>query len=270
MRLDRFRGRDVTEALERVREGLGDDALVLHTHSRPGAIEVVATTEAEMERFGARLESPPPKRKAGRRSRVVALVGPTGSGKTTTAAKLALGDLAFGGSRVGLISLDTYKIGAYDQIQIYADLADLPLEVLTEPAECAAALARLSTCDVIVVDTPGRGPAATPRERGWRTVLASLQPDEVHYVISAGVRERVALGLRDQYADLGLTHVLLTKLDEVGAEIGVARLADRLELPARWVTDGQDVPDDLEAAPQRLLSTALGAAAARVPALSEV
>ena len=268
MRLDRFSGRSVSEALDRLRAELGDDALVLHTHTRTHEVEVVATTESEVQRFGAALESPPPRRKSGRRSRVVALVGPTGSGKTTSAAKLALSDIAFGGSRVGLISLDTYKIGAFDQVQTYADLADLPLDVLSDAVEAGAALTRMSTCDVILVDTPGRTPKATPSESGWRKTLAALQPDEVHLVLSAGIRDHVADGYKEHYSDLGVTHLLLTKLDEVPDEIGVARLADRMNLPARWLTDGQTVPDDIDLAPERLLSSALGRSAASGRALA--
>ncbi|MEQ1856939.1 MAG: hypothetical protein ABL963_10730 [Longimicrobiales bacterium] len=261
MRLDRFSGRSVNEALAKLRAELGDDALVLHTHTRQGAIEVVATTDAEMRRFGAALESPPPVRKQGRRARVVALVGPTGSGKTTTAAKLALSDFAFAGGRVGLISLDTYKVGAFDQIQTYADLGDLPLDLLSDSQEARGALSRLAQCDVILVDTPGRTLKATPSENTWRATLRALEPDEVHLVMPASIRDHVADAFREHYAELGLTHVLLTKLDEVPDEVGVARLADRMLLPARWVTDGQSVPDDLDHAPQRLMASALGSSA---------
>ena len=270
MRLERFRGRDVAEALDRIRTELGEDALVLHTHTRPGAIEVVATTQEEIERFDSSLRAPVALASRGRRSRVIALVGPTGSGKTTTAVKLALSDVGFGGSRVALISLDTYKIGAFDQIQIYSDLTDLPLEVLTEPEEAAGALARLADCDVVIVDTPGRTPSATPGEGDWRRVLAALEPDEVHFVLSAGVRDHVADGLREHYASLGPTHVLLTKLDEVPGEVGVGRLADRMRLPARWITDGQVVPDDVHSAPERLVAAALGRASEPRPVLAGV
>jgi len=261
MRIDRYSGRSVGEALGKLRAELGDDALVLHTHTRPGQVEVVATTEAEMRRFGTALDAPPPIKKQGRRARVIALVGPTGSGKTTTAAKLALSDRAFAGSRVGFISLDTYKIGAFDQIQTYADLADLPLDVLTEATEARSALGRLAQCDVVIVDTPGRTPKATASENHWRSVLRALEPDEVHLVLAASIRDAVADAFREHYADLGLTHVLLTKLDEVPEELGVSRLADRMQLPARWVTDGQSVPDDIDQAPRRLLAAALGASA---------
>jgi flagellar biosynthesis protein FlhF len=257
MRIDRFSGVDVPEALDRLRAQLGEDALLLHTRAGGEGVEVLATTEAEVERFGNALRSAPLQGRPGRRSRVIALVGPTGSGKTTTAAKLALSDGAFAGSRVGIISLDTYKIGAFDQIQTYADLGGLPLEVLSDAAEVPAAMSRLGRCDVIIVDTPGRTPLASVTESSWQETLAAVEPDEVHLVLSGAVRDEVADGVVAHYAALGLTHVLLTKLDEIPGEEGVAQLADRVRLPARWITDGQNVPDDLYLAPDRLVSAAL-------------
>lgn len=265
MRLERFRAHDASRALEQVRASLGDEALVLHTLTVPGGVEVVATTTDEMERFGKALQSPPVRSRTGRRSRVIALVGPTGSGKTTTAAKLALSDRFFAGNRVGLISLDTYKIGAFDQIQTYADLGALPLDVLSDASEASAALKRMAQCDVILVDTPGRTPTANATESSWRATLAALDPDEVHLVLSAGIRDEVVDGFCAHYADLDLTHVLLTKLDEVPGELGVAQLVDRAALPTRWVTDGQSVPDDVHAAPERLMVAALNPARAIWP-----
>jgi flagellar biosynthesis protein FlhF len=247
--------------MDAVRASLGDEALVVHTATKGDGVEIVATTAAELTRFGSALRSPPARTQRGRRSQVIALVGPTGGGKSTTAAKLALSDTAFGGSRVGLISLDTYKIGAYEQIQTYADLGDLPLDILTEPAEVPAALERMARCDVILVDTPGRTPRATRSDTAWREALLALEPDEVHLVMPGGLRGHVADAFLEHYAELEPTHTLLTKLDEIPGEVGVAQLADRLALPARWITDGQLVPDDLHQAPDRLVASALNAPA---------
>jgi flagellar biosynthesis protein FlhF len=264
MRIERFRGRHFTEVLARIKSVLGEDALVLHTHSRPGEIEVVATTDGELERFRAQLEPTPLRGRPGRRPRVVALVGPTGSGKTTTAAKLALNGKAFAGARVGIISLDTYKIGAFEQVQIYADLANLELDLLAEYHEARPALARMAACDVILVDTPGRSPRAGATEWTWRTTLSALEPDETHLVLSATCRDDVADAVKEQYQQLGVTNLLLTKLDEVPSEYEAARLADRLELSARWVTDGQAVPDDIDHAPDRLLTAVLSGPSRRL------
>ncbi len=235
MRVERYRGRTVTEALRRLRDDMGDDALVLRTSSGSRDVEVVATSPEEVERFQRALTRQAPARPVVRRSRIVALVGPTGSGKTTTVAKLALSAGAFAGSRVGLISLDTYKIGAFDQIQTYADLAGLPLELISDQDEVPGAVSRLARCDVILVDSPGRTPNAVP----------------------ASVRYHLADAIRNQYDDLEPTHLLLTKLDEVPGEAGVAQLAARFSLPTRWIADGQNVPDDLHGAPERLLESAL-------------
>lgn len=258
MRVERFMAADVARALEKIRKRLGDDALVLSTSSRAGGVEVLATTEDDVRRFERTLRAPVVTRPQMRRSRVIALIGPTGSGKSTTAAKLALSDAAFGGSRVGLITMDTYKIGAFDQIQTYADLADLPLELVSDPREVYGALSRLEDCDVVIIDTPGRAPGATAAERVWREAVVAAVPDEVHLVVSACIRVEIAEAVLGHFADLEPTHALLTKLDEDPGESGVAAVVSRLGLPTRWVTDGQLVPEDLHSAPERLMDAALG------------
>jgi flagellar biosynthesis protein FlhF len=188
---------------------------------------------------------------------VLALVGPSGAGKTTTIAKLALNAVAFGERRVGLLTLDTYRAGAIEQVQAYAEVAALPLEVAYTAAEVPEALARLADCEVVLVDTPGRN-ARVERALDWRALFEACAPDETHFVVPAGVRADVACAFRDALAWSNLSHALITKLDEVPGEGGVAELAERIGLPARWVTDGQDIPIDVQAATPRILG-ALGA-----------
>lgn len=252
-----FHGPTLSAALARVRAKLGDDALILRSHTRPeGGVEVLATTAAEIDRFRARLEREPLRLSrpgAEARPHVLALVGPTGAGKTTTAVKLALHPDAFGGRSVGLLTLDTYRVGALEELSLYAGIANLPLEVVYGTSDVAGALARLAHCEVVIVDTPGRSPSAEAAPE-WRALLRRLAPDEVHLVLPAGLRHDVALWTRDAFASCGPTHSLLTKLDEVPGEEGVAELADSLHLPARWVTAGQDVPAALHRASPRLLS----------------
>jgi flagellar biosynthesis protein FlhF len=278
MRLETFRGSDLSSISDSARRSFGDDAMivrtrVLRTGSEP-LIEVVAAAARDVEQFKATLEPGPLGQLGARRVDdaarsplsarpfVLALVGPTGAGKTTTTAKLASHDEALGGSRVGLITLDTYRVGAVEQLETYAEIAGLPMEVVYEATDVPAAMRRLSRCDLIIVDAPGRSPAAVEHNAQWREALALLAPDEVHLVIPATMRADVAVAVRDTIlpddSTLRVTHALLTKLDEVPGEVGVAELAHRLDLPARWVTDGQEIPGDLRVAVPRLLR-ALGA-----------
>lgn len=259
MKLHTFRGPDLGSVFQQAQDALGEDAMIVRNRVlREGpatTVEVVAVRAGDVDRFRRRLE-PAPLPKGGARPLTIALVGPTGAGKTTTVAKLATNPIAFGGQRVGLLTLDTFRAGALEQLGTYAEIAGLPLEVVYDAREVQAALRRLASRAVILVDTPGRGPH-TGNGAGWGELLSGIAPDETHLVIPASLRIDLADGVRQQIAAQGTpaTHMLLSKLDEVPEERGVADLATRLDLPARWVTDGQDVPTDLRSAPARILAS---------------
>jgi flagellar biosynthesis protein FlhF len=264
MQLERFRGADLTHVIDRARRSFGDDVMILHTRMvRDGGVpmvEVMAAGANALDRVRGRLEAAPlPSvlRRDDGRPYCIALVGPTGAGKTTTAAKLAVRRGTFGTARTGLITIDTYRVGGMEQLSTYADLGDVPFEVVFDASEVDAALKRLSHCDVVIIDTPGRSPSASELTERWRSLLDALRPDEVHLVLPATLRADLALHAAHAYgatrAHRGATHVLLTKLDEVPREAGVTDLALSLELPARWITDGQDVPTDLKPGVSRIL-----------------
>jgi flagellar biosynthesis protein FlhF len=181
---------------------------------------------------------------------VVALVGPTGAGKTTTIAKLANHPQAFGGQRVGMLCLDTYRIGGVEQSRQYAELAKLPFEVVWEAKDIARAMRRMRDCAVVLVDTPGRGPRAAADLRETQERLLAIMPDEVHLVLPAGLQRSLARRVVSVHLPLGVTHLLATKLDEYPDERGLFELARQFGLPMRWITDGQEVPRDLQVAPQ--------------------
>lgn len=261
--LERFLGADLSNVADRARRSFGDDVMILHTRMvRDGGVpmvEVMAASATAIDRVRSRIEAKPfPSfKKPNGRPYCIALVGPTGAGKTTTAAKLAVKQGAFGSARVGLITIDTYRVGGMEQLNTYADLANIPFEVVYDASEVDAALKRLSACDVVIIDTPGRSPAASELTERWRSLLDAFQPDEVHLVVPATLRADLALHVARAYGTTrehrGATHVLLTKLDEVPREAGVADLAMSLELPARWIADGQDVPTDLKPGASRIL-----------------
>lgn len=262
--LERFRGADFTSVSQRARRSFGDDVMILHTRLvRDGGVpmvEVMAASATALDRVRARIEATPfpaTFRKPDGRPYCIALVGPTGAGKTTTAAKLAVKKGAFGSARVGLITIDTYRVGGMEQLSTYAELAGVPFEVVYDESEIESTLKRLSMCDVVIIDTPGRSPASAELTERWRSLLDAFNPDEVHLVVPATLRADLALHAAQAYgrtrAHVGSTHVLLTKLDEVPRETGVTDLAMSLELPARWVADGQDVPADLKPGAPRIL-----------------
>jgi len=264
MQLECFRGADFSQVSARARRTLGEDAMILHTRivrdDGVPRVEVLAATSGTLDHVKDRLTSAPmpaPLRKATGRPYVIALVGPTGAGKTTTAAKLAVRPGTFGIGRPGLLTIDTYRVGGMDQLATYADLANVPFDVVYDAREISDALTRLRDCDVIIVDTPGRSPSAADTTDRWRTLLDAIAPDEVHLVLPATMRLDLALGAERAYrtsnTHVGATHMMLSKLDEVPSERGVTDLALSLGLPTRWITDGQDVPADLSPAVPRLL-----------------
>ncbi|MGQ0766202.1 MAG: hypothetical protein ACT4OZ_11105 [Gemmatimonadota bacterium] len=272
MLLETFVGTDLRLVFDDARRALGEDVLVLRSSvSREGPrnrVEVVAASREALESLNRRLDPPAPTlpRKEGGRGRsgpfVIAVVGPTGAGKTTTAAKLALHSRAFGARRVGLLTLDTYRVGALEQIQQYAEVTSLPLEVAYDAREIPDVLARLDNCDVIVVDTPGRSPRARDANAQWQQMLRAIAPAETHLVVPAPLRPDALPALVATMASCRATHALITKLDELHDDRAVADVAARMDYPIRWVTDGQSVPDDLQLARQRVLG-ALGLGQAR-------
>lgn len=265
MKLELFRGTDSLRVFEAARVALGDDVMVVRTRSYRDAgqnvFEILATTPADVAAFEQRLEAAPlplhgrTARRGSSRPLVMALVGPTGAGKTTTIAKLAAHPRAFGGRSVGLLTIDTYRVGAVEQLAIVADLAGLPLEVAYGPGEVEEAIRRLADNEVILIDTPGRSPRAEQLNGEWGALLAEARPDEVHLVMPAVLRGDIAEAVRRSFEAHAPTHLLLTKIDEVPGEVGVADLAAMMELPARWITDGQEIPTDLRPAVPRILAS---------------
>jgi flagellar biosynthesis protein FlhF len=267
MMLDTFEGPDLQSILADIRAARGDDVLIVSTRGPATTggdyeVDVAAahSVESLRERLGAALATDTPKPPAAAAggapaAHVVALVGPPGAGKTTTIVKLALNADAFGGRRVGLITLDTYRAAAVEQLHTFAEIAGLPLEVIHRPGEVDAAFARLAGCEVILVDTPGRNPR-NRLDLEWRAPLKAIAADEVHLVIPASMRADIACTMRDMYRSADITHALITRIDELPDASGVIELTRALDLPARWVTDGHEVPLDLRPASAHLLGRA--------------
>ncbi len=189
--------------------------------------------------------------------RLVALVGPTGVGKTTTIAKLAGNFHLRDRRRVGLITVDTYRIAAVEQLRTYADIIDLPMEVVSTPREMRRAVERLADLDLILMDTAGRSPRDEVKIQELKNMLAEAEADEVHLVLSSVNSVENLKKTAKQFADVGVTSLLLTKLDEATGLGNVIPLLRSCRLPLSYVTNGQNVPDDIEPADRRRLTRAM-------------
>ncbi len=186
--------------------------------------------------------------------RIVALVGPTGVGKTTTIAKLAANYRLRENQRVGLITVDTYRIAAVEQLRTYADIIDLPMEVVSTPREMREAKARLGDLDLVLMDTAGRSPRDEVRIQELKSMLAEAEPDEVHLVLSAVGSARSMISTAERFATVGTTGMVVTKLDEATGLGNLVSVARSSKLPLSYVTDGQNVPDDIQVAKSKTLA----------------
>lgn len=187
--------------------------------------------------------------------RVVALVGPTGVGKTTTIAKLAANLRLREKRRVGLITVDTYRVAAVEQLRTYADIIDLPMEVVATPREMRQAVARMADLDLVLMDTAGRSPRDEVKIQELKSLLGEANPDDVHLVLSATAGAKSLAATAERFAEVGTTALLLSKLDETTSFGHLISLVRQCRLPVSYLTDGQNVPDDIQVAQCRRLAT---------------
>jgi flagellar biosynthesis protein FlhF len=188
------------------------------------------------------------------RCRLVALVGPTGVGKTTTIAKLAANYRLREKRKVGLITVDTYRIAAVEQLRTYADIIDLPMKVVSTSREMRDAVRAMSDLDLVLLDTAGRSPKDEVKIRELKALLAEAGADEVHLVLSSVASANALTSTAQRFAAAGTTALVLTKLDEATGLGNLLPLLRTSKLPLSYLTNGQNVPDDIEPANSRRLA----------------
>jgi flagellar biosynthesis protein FlhF len=190
--------------------------------------------------------SSPIQRKKEQGAHIVALIGPTGVGKTTTLAKLAANLKIREGRRVGLITLDTYRIAAIDQLRKYAELIRAPLKAVNSAEDLRDAVAAMADCEFILIDTAGRSPSDTLKLNELKGFLDAVNPDEVHLVLSSTASQPCIERAIDRFGQVRVDKIIFTKLDEavhVGVVLNVVRKVNKA---LSYVTTGQNVPDDIE------------------------
>ncbi len=184
----------------------------------------------------------------GQRQKVVALVGPTGVGKTTTIAKLAANYRLQEGVQMGLITIDTYRIAAVEQLKTYAEIIDLPMKVVTSPKELKQAIDEMSHLDFVMIDTAGRSPKDDLKIHELKTLLNEAYVDEIHLVLSATASMKSLETIIERFSIVTITSLIMTKIDEAVGSGVLLSLQQRFPYPFSYLTTGQDVPEDIEIA----------------------
>src|SRR5690606_1075112 len=179
------------------------------------------------------------------RPTTVALVGPTGVGKTTTLAKLAALAKLQQGQKDGIISADSFRMGANEQLELFGRTAGIPVKPVFSPPDVVQAQREFADCDLILVDTAGRSHTHKEMWRELQGLLHCLAPDEIHLVLSGPTRMRELWHQYGLYRDLGAGSIIFTKLDECLSLGCLYNLARKAEAPLSYLCNGQVIPDHI-------------------------
>jgi len=200
----------------------------------------------------------------GRKPHVIVFVGPTGSGKTTTLAKLAARWCLTGKLSIGVVTLDTFRVAAVDQIREYSTLLGLELAVAFSAAEAGNAIKRFADKDLILVDTPGRNHFDQMGLAGIRGSIQAMGPVTVLLHLPAALDRRHVTDVVSNFEGLNPNYLVLTKTDETRHFGMLTAVVSETDCPIAFVTDGQRVPQDLHVANLKELAGLLapGASAA--------
>jgi flagellar biosynthesis protein FlhF len=193
--------------------------------------------------------------KLGKNVRYAFFFGPTGVGKTTTIAKLAANSMLKEKRKIGFITADTYRMAAVEQLKTYANILNVPLEVVFSPKEMAAAMERLSDCDLIFVDTAGRNFRNDEYVEGIRELLEHGKDSVNYLVLSLSSKFNDMKAIVQNFAEVQVKQVIFTKADETNSFGTMLNVCQEMNLQLSYVTTGQNVPDDIVVATPELVST---------------
>lgn len=198
-------------------------------------------------------------KKHGLRQQTVALVGPTGVGKTTTIAKLAATFAIVDKKNVALITADTYRVAAVEQLKTYGEIIGIPVDVVYSPQELQDAISCHVDKDLILIDTAGRSHKNLEQMNELKSFIDVAEPSEIFLVLSASTKCRDMIEIVNRYSDIAINRLIFTKLDETSSYGAILNVVSRTQKALSYVTVGQNVPDDIEIAdPARMVNMIMG------------
>ncbi|NBI27379.1 flagellar biosynthesis protein FlhF [Chengkuizengella marina] len=178
-------------------------------------------------------------------TKIAYFVGPTGVGKTTTIAKLAADQVLKYNRKIGLITSDTYRIAAIDQLKTYATILDVPLHIVNTPKDFEIAIEKLQDVDVILMDTAGRNFRNEMNVSELKSLLKYQKQSETYLVLSLTTKYKDMKTITHNFMKFGIDKVLFTKMDETESLGNIFNLMNEFSLKPSYVTFGQNVPDDV-------------------------
>ena len=180
--------------------------------------------------------------------RKVMLIGPTGVGKTTTIAKLAAIKALWEHKKVLLLTSDTYRIAAVEQLKTYAKILGLPVEIIFEASNIPSVVANHDNADIILLDTAGRSQRDKKNMQIFENLYNYFTPDAVHLVLAANMKYKDMLDVVEHIPNIPVSHLLFTKLDETVSYGSIFNIQQVMGCPVSFLTVGQNVPKDIETA----------------------
>lgn len=176
---------------------------------------------------------------------IICFIGPTGVGKTTTIAKIAADFMLREDKKVGLITSDTYRIAAVEQLKTYASILNIPIEVVESASELTRAMEVLSDCDIVLMDTAGRNYQQKQYIEELEALLSDKSKVQINLVLSLTSKYEDMKKIVDNFKTIVMDELLLTKMDETSSSGAILNLIYHYSIPIRYIANGQNVPDDI-------------------------
>ncbi|MHB1156289.1 MAG: flagellar biosynthesis protein FlhF [Phycisphaerales bacterium] len=229
--------KDIVDQVRKKVNNNFDDPRLVHDAVRDAIAQYIPTGAPQLDRV----------RGLGR-PYTLALIGPTGVGKTTTVAKLAATFKLRDKLNVALVTIDTYRIAAVDQLRTYAQIIGVPLHVANTPLELKQAISRCAAAgaEVVLIDTAGRSQRDDAKLDELRAFIEAADVHEVHLVLSSAAGEKVIMEAARRFASIRADRIIFTKLDEAVSFGVLLNVVRRVGKTLSFITTGQEVPHQIE------------------------